>query len=228
MATAEVTSSEILSSGSAAPLRMTYEQYLDWEPEGGLAEWVDGEVIIHDMPTREHQRILVFLDRLLGLFVRIFDLGEVLVAPYKMRAVSDGPVREPDLLFVSAPNESRQTSKYLRGPADLAVEIISDDSVIRDREKKFNEYQNAGIREYWIIDWRPKFRRVDFYVLDEQGIYQTVPVSADGIYRSTVLPNFWLRTSWLWQERPDELQALAELVGAERFVQALIASKSKA
>jgi hypothetical protein len=35
---------------------------------------------------------------------------------------------------------------------------------------------------------------------------------------------FELRVEWLWQERPDVLSALAELVGPERFAQALRAA----
>ena len=43
----------------------------------------------------------------------------------------------------------RLTDSHLSGPADLAVEIVSPDSLGRDRGDKFAEYGAAGIPEYW-------------------------------------------------------------------------------
>ena len=47
----------------------------------------------------------------------------------------------------------------LEGAADLVVEIISPESVDRDRDRKFYEYEQGGILEYWLID--PLRRWVD-------------------------------------------------------------------
>ncbi|MFL5800454.1 MAG: Uma2 family endonuclease [Roseiflexaceae bacterium] len=203
-----------------APLRMSYEEWLAWEHEGGLSEWVDGEVIIHMAPQDEHQRVVEFLDRLLGLFVHMLQLGMVRVAPFAMRAMPGGPAREPDLFFLAAERMSLLQRRELAGPADLAIEIISDDSVARDRADKFYEYQRGGVREYWIIDPRPGQQRVDVYTLDARGRYQPIP-AVEGAYHSSVLAGFWLREDWLWVERPDPLAALAEVVGVERVIGAL-------
>ncbi len=209
------------ATAETVPPRMSYDDWLAWDYEGGLTEWVNGEVQIYMSATSEHQKIVEFLDRLLGVFVQLFRLGVVKLAPYPMRAIAGGNAREPDLVFVASEHLERLTSTVLNGPADLAVEVISDDSVARDRDKKFFEYQNGGVREYWLIDSRPNRQRADFYLLDAQGIYQPVPVSADGIYRSTVLPNFWLKVDWLWQEDPNPLASLAEIVGAAELVAAV-------
>ncbi len=57
----------------------------------------------------------------------------------------------------------RCTKKLLKelgiGMADLVIEVVSDDSVARDRADKFYEYQTAGIQEYWIIDPHPIRKR---------------------------------------------------------------------
>jgi Uma2 family endonuclease len=141
----------------------------------------------------------------------------VITAPYLMRAVPGGNGREPDLMFIATANLARLGQKYLDGPADLVIEMVSEDSVVRDRDDKFSEYQDAGVREYWIIDPRPNRRRADFYVMGENGKYQPVPIPNDNRYHSTVLPGFWLDLEWLWQEDPNELAALTEIVGAERL-----------
>jgi Uma2 family endonuclease len=138
----------------------------------------------------------------------------VITAPYAMQAVPGGNGREPDIMFVATANLARLGHTHLEGPADLIVEVISDDSVVRDRDEKFSEYQAAGVCEYWIIDPRPNRRRADFYVLNDRGRFDPVPIPNDNRYRSTALPGFWLDVEWLWQEDPNELAALTEIVGA--------------
>lgn len=203
------------------PLRMSYEEYKQTEFEGGLTEWVDGEVIFHMPPKDVHQNVVEFLDRLLGLFVQLFNLGKVRVAPFSVRVLPDGPAREPDLFFLAAEHLDRLTETELNGAADLAIEIISDESVGRDRGDKFYEYQEGGVREYWIIDPRPRKQRADFYVLDNSGMFQPIPIGADGIYRSSVLLNFWLNINWLWATDLNPLAALAQIVGVEHLIQAI-------
>ena len=99
---------------------------------------------------------------------------------------------------------------YLTGPADLAVEIVSPESVGRDRGEKFYEYERAGISEYWLLD--PQIRRAEFYQLGSEGQYHLIAPDKEGVYRSTVLPGFWLRVDWLWQRPlPRMLDVLREL-----------------
>jgi Uma2 family endonuclease len=204
------------------PLRMSYDEYLAWANEDVHAEWVNGEVIVHMPPKPQHQRVVAFLLQLLGLFVRLFQLGELLPAPLEMRATPDGPARGPDLLFVAREHLERLTEARLSGPADLVIEVVSDDSVARDRADKFYEYQAAGIKEYWIIDPRPGCQRVDFYVLDDEGRYRPIPVDPDGRYHSTLLPGLWVQVAWvLAAEPPDVLQALAQIVGPQKLLEAM-------
>jgi len=201
-------------------LRMSYEEYKHWQHEGGLTEWINGEIHIYVPPTILHQRIAAFLLFLLQGFVRLHRLGEVLAAPVTMRVLPGGTAREPDLFFLASEHHDRLTDTELNGPADLAVEIVSDESVSRDKDDKLYEYQAGSVREYWIIDPRPNRKRADFFVLDQNGMYQPVPV-ADGVYHSMVLPKFWLKVDWLWAEEPNPLTALAEVVGVDQLIKAI-------
>jgi Uma2 family endonuclease len=206
-------------------LRMSYEEYLAWADEDVHAEWVDGEVVVQMPPKEPHQRVIAFLVSLMGLFIQLFNLGRLLPAPFEMRAIPDGPAREPDLVFVALEHLDRLTEERLSGPADLVVEVISNDSVGRDRADKFYEYQAAGVREYWILDSRPGYERADFYVLDEKGRYRPVPVDPDGRYHSTILPGFWLQVEWVTAvEPPAVLTALAQIVGPQKLLEVIGAS----
>ncbi len=198
---------------ATAPRRMSYAEFLAWTDEDTHAEWVDGEVIVF-MPAKEiHQTTLGFLFRLLGMFVDLLVQGRVQLAPFEMR-LSSSRSREPDLLFVRQENLGRLTPDRLEGPADLVVEIVSDDSVQRDRRDKFKEYRAAGIPEYWIIDPRPGKLRADFYTLDEEGDYALFGTEDDEKVASRVLAGFWLRPAWLWQvETLDPFLALCEMRG---------------
>ncbi len=212
-------------TGKDQPLRMSYEEFLAWADEDVHAEWVNGEVIVQMPPKRPHQRVVAFLMQLMGLFIQLFHLGELLPAPFEMRATPDGAAREPDLIFVACEHLDRLSQERLSGPADLVVEVISDDSVARDRADKFYEYQEAGVREYWILDSRPGRERADFYVLDEKGRYRPVPPASDGRYHSTILPGFWLHVDWVTSaEPPAVLTALAQVVGPQKLVEAIEAS----
>ncbi len=190
-----------------ASLRMSYEEYLEWSADT-RAEWKAGEVILFMPPKKYHQRVVEFLHTLLDLFVQVLDLGRVGIAPFEVRLGPDGPAREPDLFFVAPPSLDRWTNDRFEGGPDLVVEVISTDSIGRDRGDKFYEYQDAGVREYWIIDPRPGRERVDCYTRDANGRFQPMVPDKEGILRSLVLPGLALRLDWLWQDPPPSALAL--------------------
>jgi Uma2 family endonuclease len=190
---------------------MSYDEWLVWEGEGRHGEWVDGEVVVFMPPNIFHQRLARFLVRLLSWYVELFDLGEVVIAPFEMRILPGRVSREPDLLFVAKRHLWRLTPERLDGPADLAIEIMSEWSVTRDAREKRDEYEAAGVREYWLLDARAGKQRTEFRQLDANGRYQLVATDADGRYRAAVLPGFWLDVAWLWQDplpRPDDLKPI--------------------
>ena len=160
--------------------------------------------------SERHQDISSFLDNLLRPYIEYRGLGRLLLAPFQMK-VDQGPSgSEPDLLFVASENLDRIKPTYLDGAADLAIEIISPESINRDRGEKFVEYESAGVLEYWLID--PIRERADFYRLGADDRYHQVLPDDEGIYHSEVVKGFWLRVSWLWQEpMPPVLEVWKEL-----------------
>jgi Uma2 family endonuclease len=192
---------------------MSYQEYLHAFDEDVHTEWVQGEAIIFMSAATRHQLIVAYLIKLLGIYVEFFALGEILSAPYEMKASSNSNAREPDILFVRSANKKYLEEQRLAGAADLVIEVVSPESVKRDHEDKFAEYEAAGIGEYWIIDPRPEVKRAEFWVLDANGQYQSMAV-INHIYHSTVLTGFWLNTEWLWNtEQYGALAAFAEIAG---------------
>src|SRR5262245_46806663 len=183
---------------TAPPGKMTYEEFLAWADEDTRAEWVNGEVIILTPASLRHQQLATFLATSINFFVDTHQLGAVLTPPFQMKTGPDLPGREPDIIFIAREHLPRLRDTYLDGPADLVVEIISRDSRARDRGDKFYEYEQGGVREYWLLDYLR--RQAEFYQLGLNGIYRLVPVGEDGIYPSAVLEGLWLKVDWLWQE----------------------------
>ena len=198
----------LLSADPTKPATMTYEEFLAWADEDTLAEWVDGKVVMTSPASAQHQYLAIFLATTLSTYVTIHDLGTVLTGPFQMKLARSG--REPDVLFVAKEHLARLQPTLLQGPADLVVEIVSDESVARDRGTKFEEYREAGIPEYWLLD--PRIEQAEFYHVDERGRYQLAPVDEEGVYRSRVIPGLWLRVDWLWQQPlPSPTRALLEI-----------------
>lgn len=195
-------------------ISMTYDEFLAAFEDSTHVEWVNGEAIVFMPPDIRHQRLVQFLALLLALYVRHTRAGEIFFAPLEMRAQPGGNARGPDILYVAREHQARITEKRISGPADLIAEIISPESVGRDRADKFYEYEQAGVREYWLIDPRPGYERADFWVLNDAGRYVPVPIDGQGIYRSAVIPGFWLDVNWLWgEELPDYLRTFAQIAG---------------
>jgi len=188
---------------------MTYEEFLNWADEDTCAEWVNGEVIFMSPVTDEHADLAGWLLAILRPFVEVHQLGIIRAEPVQMKTSPDLPGRSPDLLFVARENLSRRRKTHISGPADLVVEIISPDSVERDRRTKYAEYERGGVREYWLID--PLLKRAEFYQLGEDRSYQAMPTDSSGVFRSAVVKGLWLKLDWLWEEPlPPVLTVLKE------------------
>jgi Uma2 family endonuclease len=194
-------------------IQSSYDEYRRHASETRISEWVDGEMITYIPPLLRHQEISVFLLNLFSAFVAVMKSGMIIAAPFEVKLWPDGPSREPDLLFVSNDNLERLSEKRFDGGPDLVIEVVSAGSVREDKVRKFEEYERAGVAEYWIIDPRRHLETAEFFRLDESGIYQPVEVDENGVYQSDTLSGFWLNVDWLWMDPlPNHQLKLAEII----------------
>jgi Uma2 family endonuclease len=138
------------------------EEYLSLE-SNHLIEFSQGHLEFLSMPTQSHQIIVLHLYRLLLAYVEKHNLGMVLIAPLRIK-LWDGKFREPNIVFMKQENADRRGEKFWEG-ADLVVEVVSGSAEDRERDltTKRQEYAEAGIPEYWIVD--PKTAVVHVLVL---------------------------------------------------------------
>ncbi|MBL8798043.1 MAG: Uma2 family endonuclease, partial [Planctomycetia bacterium] len=115
---------------------------------------------------------------------------------------------EPDIGFVPRELEHTRRRGYIDGPPALAVEIVSPDSVECDYIKKYAIYEQAGVREYWIID--PDAGKPTFFRLHGKR-FKEVKLTKH-IFKSEVLPGFTLDVRWLFTaDRPRAFAVLQSL-----------------
>ena len=62
--------------------------------------------------------------------------------------------------------------KGCQGAPDWVIEILSPSTAEKDLKDKFELYQHAGVREYWVVF--PYEETVIAYVLNEEGLYQSI------------------------------------------------------
>lgn len=148
-----------------------------------LIEFVDGRVEFLPMPSIAHQRMSMFLVRLLLALLDRGVPGEVLTAPTRLR-IPNGHLREPDILYRAATHAEGDTDQYWV-TADIVIEIVSPGEDFVDKRA---DYALAGVGEYWIVD--PEAREI--HVLAQRdGNYETLATARAGeTARSATLPGF--------------------------------------
>ena len=188
--------------------KMTEQQFLAWMRPTTRAEWVDGDVIVMAPANFGHTDLNDWLTTIVRVFVRHHELGVCLSRDFLVRLAPQRRLRLPDILFVSKARRHLIQRTRLEGAPDLIIEVVSPDSESRDWREKYREYERAGVREYWVID--PMSQHAEVYVL-VRGKYRQL-VDQEGKLASRVLPGFYLKTDWLWQDPlPAELGVLREL-----------------
>jgi Uma2 family endonuclease len=161
------------------------------------AELIDGALILFSTPLDVHERLAVFLLRLIGEYAERFDLGEVRGSRSAVKLAED-QVYQPDVLFVSRDRMSLFERQGIFGPPDLVIEVLSRSTAGYDRSAKLLTYDHTGVREVWLIDPTGPQRTE---ILQRQGLrLQPVVPGPDGRVASIALPGFRLHLAWLWPE----------------------------
>jgi len=143
--------------------KLTYADYLLLPDDGYIYQIIDGELHMAPAPSPYHQRISRNIEFLLWSFVSKNGLGEILDSPCDV-VLSPQDIVQPDLLFISRDRSHIIGERYIEGPPDLIVEILSPSTVELDRKHKKELYQRYGVKEYWIVD--PNRKEVEVYTLE--------------------------------------------------------------
>ncbi|MFP4483856.1 MAG: Uma2 family endonuclease [Spirochaetaceae bacterium] len=195
---------------------LTAADFLEWLEPGRHADLIDGEVFMHSPVSVRHADLLNFLDGLLRLYIDRHDLGRLYREAVAVR-LSGRNVFLPDLAFYAVGREKAARETYLEGPPDLVVEVLSPRTAERDVGPKFAEYEQHGVREYWILD--PETLAHRFY--RRETLAETGPNAPGGeelvefahgeaVISSSVVSGFFVRRQWL---DPTKLPKIDDALG---------------
>jgi Uma2 family endonuclease len=173
-------------------------------------EWIDGVVIKMSGATITHNLILWHFFALFSSYFVLRPLGQVIPAPFVLRMRELGRSREPDVLVILNENPGVLTDTHFTGAPDVIIEVISPESVGRDRGDKFAEYEKIGVREYWMFDYVRE--EALFYRRDAHGNFRSQPLTAAGEYVSDLFPALRIETFPLWEGKFPHPGAVFEMV----------------
>jgi Uma2 family endonuclease len=150
----------------------TYADYKSW-PEDVRYQLIDGEAfLMAPAPTVGHQAVVIDVASQAHAALK-GTACQVLTAPLDVRLPkadeSDDQIDtvvQPDILVVC--DERKIDRRGVRGAPDWVVEVLSPSTAGLDHVKKRRIYEQAGVREYWLI--QPIDRVLIVYTLNN-GAY---------------------------------------------------------
>lgn len=157
-------------------LSYTYADYLKWNlPE--MVELIRGKVYkMSPAPTSRHQTIVVNLVTEIKAFLKK-QKCKVFVAPFDVRFPRKGKANEdiitvvqPDICVICDP--TKIDTRGCLGAPDWVIEILSKHTSAKDLNEKFEVYEEAGVKEYWVV--HPGEQTVLIYTLIESGKYEGI------------------------------------------------------
>lgn len=159
----------------------TYADYLTWKFKERV-ELLKGRIFrMSPAPNRKHQQIVgnlyfklrsTFANEQCKLYFAPFDVRLPRISKDNQEIIT---VVQPDICIVCDPN--KLDGKGCIGAPDLIIEILSPGNSQKELKNKFDLYEEAGVKEYWLV--YPSEESVIINVL-EGGAYKTLRPIGDG------------------------------------------------
>ncbi|PZV07342.1 MAG: hypothetical protein DCF21_21845 [Leptolyngbya sp.] len=196
---------------SAIRTGLTLETFIADYGDNERYELIDGELI--DMePTGPHEQVAALIGRKLN--VEIDRMGVPYFIPYRclISLLGTSTAFRPDLVgldetkLAQEPLWSREPVVSRGDTVKLVVEVVSTNWQ-NDYARKYEDYENLGIEEYWIVDYlglggkhyigTPKKPTITICQLINQSYTKTLLQDPDSI-ESAIFPELELSTDALF------------------------------
>ena len=166
---------------------MNLEQYENL-PEDSQIEVFDGIIYNMASPSEDHQTISMELSTTINNYIRSKKGGcKIFHAPFGV-ILSNDPltVVQPDIMVVC--DKDKLDGKRCNGAPDFIIEIVSPGNPADDYIRKLYYYQNAGVKEYWIVDPRRKTVTVNYF----EKIFLNIQYSFDSIIKVNIYEDLYI------------------------------------
>jgi len=149
------------------------------------AELYEGALVVLEGPTTRHQEIQMEVSGPLWQYLK-GKKCKVFTPSFSVQLFeNENTVFIPDVTVVC--DMTKLGKRSYNGAPDFILEILSPSTARMDKKYKFNKYQKAGVREYWIID--PERNLLEANIL-ENGKYIMSIYDESDIVPVTILDGF--------------------------------------
>lgn len=138
----------------------------DWQHWEGKWELIEGHPIATSpTPVPGHQRVASEIRTEIVLALRKSGCKKCKAYDPVDYVIKEDTVLVPDILVVCGEIKK----KYLDFPPRLVIEILSPSTALRDRNTKYQLYEQQGIKYYLLVDIDAK--KVEVYELDKEEYF---------------------------------------------------------
>ncbi|MDB9536728.1 Uma2 family endonuclease [Dolichospermum planctonicum CS-1226] len=192
---------------------VTFEEFVEWKPEGKYYELHHGVIIEMAQPLGDHEDITGFLaERATAEYLRL-NLPYRVLKTVLVKPPENQSAYSPDVLIINRSNLIneplwKQQSTLIQGASiPLVIEVVSTNWRV-DYLTKVKDYEEIGIPEYWIVDYlalggtpyigNPKQPTISIYDLIN-GEYQVSQFRGNQTIVSRTFPELTLTANQIFQ-----------------------------
>lgn len=167
-------------------------------PDDQRVELIDGHFYDMAAPTTFHQLIAGEIHRQISNY--LVEQGGActpFISPVDVQLNNDEhTMLQPDIVIVCNPDQI--VRRNIVGAPDFVLEVISPETKRKDYITKLHKYEDAKVREYWLVDPYQKIVLVYFFESEAYPIIH--PIDADipvNIYEGKLVLKLQNITKWV-------------------------------
>jgi Uma2 family endonuclease len=192
---------------------VTFEEFVQWKPEGKYYELHNGVVVEMNQPLGDHEWIILFLNDIIFSEYKRLGLSYGISKTVLVKPPENESAYSPDVLLLNPAN--LQNEPFWKKSATvtqaasipLVIEVVSTNWRV-DYLSKVKDYEEIGIPEYWIVDYlalggtpyigNPKQPTISIYNLIN-GEYQVSQFRENETIVSPTFPELSLTANQVFQ-----------------------------
>ncbi len=183
----------------------TYEDYLKFDLDYTV-EVIRGKLFkMSPAPGSSHQEISTNFATEIGYYLKgksckLFSAPFDVILPFKTKDFKKSEtVVQPDLCIICDSSKIKERGCF--GPPDWIIEIISPNTSKKDLQDKYDVYEEAGVKEYWVV--MPKSQIVEIYVLENNRYCRVGAFAQEDTASPVIFPDLKITLAEVFGEKPE-------------------------